>query len=202
MSDLYTSLKCYVEDPDIKVKSIVGSFDRHISTFGKDVSYKPRLVFFDFGGSESFGIVSRDYVDESDYVSSIAEMMYAFSALNATSCVLILDSYITKGSQISNCLYCYFISDDNAHVLCLPYSYNEDSNFQIVWDVSSRTVDAVDLKDHDGVTQAMIELLYVFSHVKHSPFQLPDLLSYYSSNGYQFKAFKNLNVSYISHISK
>lgn len=192
-----SALQAYVDSPEQEIKNITSSFSDHVKLAGKDTPYRPRLVFFDFFNKKSFGIVSRAYVDQTDFISSVAEMMYAYKSLDASACVLVLDSFLLKdGKNIGNCLYCYFICDDSAHVVCLPYSYDND---QVVWDLSSQTSESIDLKHHDGITQQMIELLYVYSHIQNSPFQLSDLLSYYSSMGYQFKAFKNLKVSYIDY---
>jgi len=192
-----STLDTYVNDPDQEIKNITSSFSQHVQLAGKDTPYRPRLVFFDFFGKKSFGIVSRSYVDQTDYISSIAEMMYTYKSLDASSCILVLDSFLIKGNKnVGSCLYCYFINDDSAHMVCLPYSYNDN---QVVWDLSAQDSQSIDLKDHDHTTQQMIELLYVYSHISNSPFRFSDLLSYYSSMGYQFKSFKNLNVSYIDY---
>lgn len=189
------ALQNYVNTPEEEIKNITSSFGDHVKLVGKDTPYRPRIVFYDFFGYKSFGIASRPYVDQSDYMTCIAEMMYAYSALSSEACVLVLDSYITKnGQNVGNCLYCYFIGDKSAHMACLPYSYSND---EVVWDLSKQTSEEIDLKDHDGMTQQMVELLYAYSHLDKPPFSLSDLLSYYSSMNYQFRAFKNLKTPYI-----
>jgi hypothetical protein len=191
------SLKNYVNNPEEELKNITSSFVDHVKMAGRDTSYRPRLVFFDFFGNKTFGIVARPYTDATDYMSCIAEMMYAYSALKSDACVLVLDTFLLKNNErVGSCLYCYFIGDKSAHIVCLPYSYSED---QIVWDTPQSTFQEVDLKNHDGATQQMIELLYSFSHLDQPPFSLSDLLSYYSSVNYQFKAFRKLNISYIDY---
>jgi len=192
-----SALRSYTQDPEQEIKNITSSFSDHVKLTGKDTPYRPRLVFFDFFGEKSFGIVSRPYVDQTDYISSIAEMMYSYKSLEASACVLVLDSFLIKdGKNVGSCLYCYFIGDESAHIVCLPYSHQDD---QVVWDLSAQSSESIDLKHHDGVTQQMIELLYVYSHISTPPFQFSDLLSYYSLMGYQFRSFKNLNVSYIDY---
>lgn len=191
------SLTDYVNSPEEELKNITSSFADHVKLAGKDAIYRPRLVFFDFFGNKSFGIVARPYADQTDYMSCIAEMMYAYGALKSDACVLVLDSFLVKNNErIGSCLYCYFIGDKSANVVCLPYNYSED---QVVWDLSKQTSQEIDLKNHDGMTQQMIELLYAFSHLETPPFSLSDLLSYYSSTNYQFKAFKDLKTSYIDY---
>jgi len=200
MSIVFDLLSVYCAKPEEEVKNITSSFSDHIKLVGKDTPYRSRLVFFDFFGHKLFGIASRPYVDYNDFISSIAEMMYSYKSCNANSCVLVLDSFtVDNGQNVGNALYCYFISDDSAHILHLPYSYLDD---QIIWDMNSRKSEQIDLKKADISTQQMIELLYVFSHLSNIPFQFSDLLSYYSSMGYQFKSFRNLNVSYIDYTNK
>lgn len=191
------ALQDYVNNPEEEIKNITSSFSDHIKLVGKDTPYRPRIVFYDFFGNKSFGIAARPYADQTDYITCIAEMMYAYSALKAEACVLVLDSFITKnGQNVGSCLYCYFIGDKSANVVCLPYSYSED---QVVWDLSKQTSEEIDLKDHDGMTQQMVELLYSYSHLDKTPFSLSDLLSFYSSVNYQFRSFKNLRTSYIDY---
>jgi hypothetical protein len=190
-------LDSYVSNSAEEIKNIRSSFSDHVKMAGKD-NYRPRIVFFDFFGNKSFGIVSRPYADQTDYISCIAEMMYSYTALDSSSCVLVLDSYLTKNKQnIGNCLYCYFVADKKASVVCMPYSYND--NGDVVWNESEDTSDTIDLKDHEGMTQQMVELLYTFSHIDDAPFKMNELLSYYSSMNYHFRSFKELGISYIDY---
>lgn len=190
-------LEKYVSNPEEELKNIRSSFGDHVKMAGKD-SYRPRIVFFDFFGNKTFGIVSRPYIDQTDYIKCIAEMMYSYRALDSSASVLVLDSYITKNNQnIGNCLYCYFVGDTTAHVICLPYSYSDDST--VSWHLDKETSESIDLKDHDGMTQQMVELLYAFSHIDTPPFKMNELLSYYSSMGYHFRSFKELGISYIDY---
>lgn len=197
MSVNIKEIDAYVSDAEEELKNIRSSFSDHVKMAGKD-SYRPRIVFFDFFGTKTFGIVSRPYADQTDYLASIAEMMLSYSALDASSCVLVLDSYLVKnGQNVGSCLYCYFIGDRTAHVVCLPYSYNNTND--IIWDDSKETSESIDLKDHNGITQHMVELLYTYSHVETSPFKMNELLSYYSSKNYHFRSFKELGISYIDY---
>lgn len=197
MSILVNDISLYASNAEEELKNIRSSFSDHVKMAGKD-TYRPRIVFFDFFGNKSFGIVSRPYNDHTDYVSSIAEMMYSYTSLDSNSCVLVLDSYLTKNKQnIGNCLYCYFVADKKASVVCMPYSYND--NGDVVWNESEDTSDTIDLKDHEGMTQQMVELLYTFSHIDDAPFKMNELLSYYSSMNYHFRSFKELGISYIDY---
>jgi hypothetical protein len=187
----------YVSNVEEELKNIRSSFSDHVKMAGKD-SYRPRIVFFDFFGNKTFGVVSRPYVDQTDYITCIAEMMYSYSALDASSCVLVLDSYLIKnGQNIGSCLHCYFVGDRTANVVTLPYIYNESGD--VMWDESKDTSESIDLKDHDGITQQMVELLYAFSHIDTPPFKMNELLSYYSSLNYHFRSFKDLGISYIDY---
>jgi hypothetical protein len=197
MSILVNDISSYTSDAEEELKNIRSSFSDHVKLAGKD-TYRPRIVFFDFFGNKSFGIVSRPYNDHTDYVSSIAEMMYSYTSLDSNSCVLVLDSYLTKNNQnIGNCLYCYFISNKHAHVVTLPYNYTDTGD--VVWDDSQDKSESIDLDDHEGINQQMVELLYAFSHVESPPFKMNELLSYYSSMGYQFRSFKDLGINYIDY---
>lgn len=197
MAIKYPSLQDYVNSPEEEIKNITSSFSDHVK-LTNNAAYRPRLVFFDFFGDKIFGIVARSYVDETDFKSCIAEMMYSYSAVHAEACVLVLDStYKSKDSKnVNNCLHCYFVGDKSAGVVFLPYTLNGK---EVVWDTAQQSSKEIDLKDHDGVTQEMIELLYAYTHLDKPPFSINDLLSYYTSMHYQFRSFKNMNITYIDY---
>lgn len=194
-----TDLDHFVTNPEEELKNIRSSFSDHIKLNGKE-TYKPRIVFYNFFGDKLFGIVSRNYLDEVDFYSCLAEMMYCFPALDSKSCILVLDSYMKKNNEvIGSALHCYFISEDHASVVSLPYSFEADNN--ISWGTHGE-INEIDMKSYTGPSQTLLELLYSFSHLDNSPFDMTELLSYYTSVGYHFRSFKELKISYIEHKQK
>jgi len=193
----YSQIKSYVSDPELEISSIKTSFEEHVSLAGKE-TYRPRVMFYHFFGERLFGIVSRPYVDQTDYISSIAEMMYAYSALSASSAVIVLDSNITKnGNIIGNCLNVYLISSDKAHAITIPYEHISDN--KVNWKLSEEIIKEIDMSTNSGMPSEMLELSYAFSHVDDPPFSMPELLSYYTSMGFVFKPFRKLNYTYIDY---
>ena len=193
----YSQIKSYVSDPEQEVSSLKASFEEHVSLAGKE-TYRPRIMFYNFFGEKLFGIVSRPYVDQTDYISSIAEMMYAYTGLSASAAIIVLDSNITKnGSVIGNCLNAYLVSSDTAHALTIPYDHSSDN--KVIWKSSEELIKEVDMNTNSGMPLEMLELSYAFSHIDEPPFSMPELLSYYTSMGFIFKAFKKLNYTYIDY---
>lgn len=193
----YSQIKSYVSDPEQEINSLKASFEEHVSLAGKE-TYRPRIMFYNFFGEKLFGIVSRPYVDQTDYISSIAEMMYAYTGLSASAAIIVLDSNITKnGAVIGNCLNAYLISSDTAHALTIPYDHS--SNNKVVWKSFEEVIKEVDMNTNSGMPLEMLELSYAFSHIDEPPFSMPELLSYYTSMGFIFKAFKKLNYTYIDY---
>jgi len=193
----YSKIKSYVSNPEEEILSIKTSFEDHVSLTGKE-TYRPRIMFYNFFGDKLFGIVSRPYVDQTDYISSIAEMMYSYTALSASSAVIVLDSNITKnGSVIGNCLNAYLISSDTAHAVTLPYEHSSDN--KVIWKSSEELIKEVDLNQNSTMPLEMLELSYAFSHIDEPPFSMSELLSYYTSMGFIFKPFKKLNYTYIDY---
>lgn len=193
----YSQIKSYVSDPEQEISSLKASFEEHVSLAGKE-TYRPRIMFYNFFGEKLFGIVSRPYVDQTDYISSIAEMMYAYTGLSASAAIIVLDSNITKnGAVIGNCLNAYLISSDTAHALTIPYDHSSDN--KVIWKSSEELIKKVDMNTNSGMPLEMLELSYAFSHIDEPPFSMSELLSYYTSMGFIFKAFKKLNYTYIDY---
>lgn len=193
----YSQIKSYVSDPEQEISSLKASFEEHVSLAGKE-TYRPRIMFYNFFGEKLFGIVSRPYVDQTDYISSIAEMMYAYTGLSASAAIIVLDSNITKnGAVIGNCLNAYLISSDTAHALTIPYDHSSDN--KVIWKSSEELIKEVDMNTNSGMPLEMLELSYAFSHIDEPPFSMSELLSYYTSMGFIFKAFKKLNYTYIDY---
>jgi len=193
----YSQIKTYTSEPEQEIVGIKNSFEEHVSLAGKE-TYRPRVMFYNFFGEKLFGIVSRPYVDQSDYISSIAEMMYAYSALSSASAVILLDSNITKGGQVvGNCLNAYFLSNESAHAVTLPYEHAPDN--KVIWKASEESIKEVEMNKNTGMPQEMLELAYAFSHIDTAPFAVPELLSYYTSMGFVFRAFKTLGYTYIDY---
>lgn len=193
----YSQIKSYVSDPEQEISSLKASFEEHVSLAGKE-TYRPRIMFYNFFGEKLFGIVSRPYVDQTDYISSIAEMMYAYTGLSASAAIIVLDSNITKnGAVIGNCLNAYLISSDTAHALTIPYDHSSDN--KVIWKSSEELIKEVDMNTNSGMPLEMLELSYAFSHIDQPPFSMSELLSYYTSMGFIFKAFKKLNYTYIDY---
>jgi len=193
----YSQIKSYVSNPEQEILSIKTSFEEHVSLAGKE-TYRPRVMFYNFFGEKLFGIVSRPYVDQTDYISSIAEMMYAYAALSASSSIIVLDSNITKnGNVIGNCLNSYLISSDKAHAITIPYEHLPDN--KVTWKLSEEVIKEVDMSTNSGMPSEMLELSYAFSHIDEPPFSMSELLSYYTSMGFVFKAFRKLNYTYIDY---
>lgn len=197
MSLNYSLIKDYTSEPEQELTSIKTSFEEHVALAGKE-TYRPRIMFYNFFGEKLFGIVSRPYVDQTDYVSSLAEMMYSYSALDAYSAVIVLDSNLTKGGQVvGNCLNSYFLSNQSAHAITIPYEHSQDN--KVIWKTSDESIKEVDMNKNTGMPQEMLELAYAFSHIDTAPFPMPELLSYYTSMGFVFKAFKVLGYNYIDY---
>ena len=194
-----SQLEHFVNNPEEEIKNIRSSFGDHVKLVGTE-KYRPRIVFYNFFGDKMFGVVSRPYVDETDYYSCLAEMMYSYSALDSKSCILVLDSYLTKNNQnIGNALNCYFISSEKARIVSLPYKFEAER--QVSW-LPNSEITEIDMKSYSGPYSTMLELLYSFSHLDDAPFNMTELLSYYSSMGYLFRPFKELQVNYIEYKQK
>jgi hypothetical protein len=191
----YTDLKEYCIDPAEEVKNVKALFEQIVSLNSDNPTCKPRLALFDSLRERIFAIAARDYSDATDFKAVIAEMLQSYSSFKAESCILILDSHIVENNSVtSDCLNLYFMSIDSCHCLQLLYTVKDGA---VCWYEDSHRLKQIDLKDHESISQEMIEILFVFTHV-HSPvFHPRDLLSYYTTCGYQFRSFKDLNISYI-----
>jgi len=193
----YSQIKSYVASPEQELLSVKNSFEEHVSLAGKE-TYRPRIMFYTFFGEKLFGIASRPYVDQTDYLASIAEMMYSYPALGASSAIIVLDSNITKNKTIiGNCLNTYLISSDKAHAVTLPYEHSSDG--KVIWKTNEETIKEVDSKNNLNMSSELLEISYAYSHIDEYPFNVPELLSYYSSMGFVFKAYRKLDYTYIDY---
>ena len=194
-------LEHYCNSPEIQLKNVQDAFEQIMSlTEDSYPSYRPRLAVFDDSLDLTFAIAARPYDGASDYKSTIAEMLYSFQALDAHSCILVLDSHVKDddNSVIGDCLNLYFMSSINCHVVQLMYTI-EDGD--ITWHDDRHRFSQIDLKDHDSVSQEMIELLFVFTHLDNPPFSSEELFSFYSAQNYQFRSFKDLNITYVDFLN-
>lgn len=188
-------LESYCINPAEEIINIKELFAQIISLNPDNPTCKPRLALFDKHKKRIFAIAARDYSNATDFKSVIAEMLQSYATLNADSCILILDSHIKENDTItSDCLNVYFMSFDSCH--CLQLLYTTD-NGNVTWYDDSHRLKQIDLTDHESISQEMIEILFVFTHTKTATFSSRELLSYYTTCGYQFRSFKNLNVSYV-----
>lgn len=190
-------LEHYCKSPEIQLKNVQEAFEQVMSlNDDPNPTYKPRLAVFDQSLELTFAIASRPYTGTTDYKSSIAEMLYSYEALDAHSCILVLDSHVKNNddSVIGDCLNLYFMSSTACHVVQLMYSIN---NGTVTWNDDLHRFSQIDLKDHESVSQEMIEMLFVFTHLDHAPFNSQELFSFYSAQGYQFRSFKDLNITYV-----
>jgi len=186
-------LKYYCSDPKQEINDLKESFSQIINLSGPS-SYRPRLALFDKSSERIFAIAARPYVDATDFKSTIAEMLYSYSAFSAHSCILVLDSNINTPTCTTDCLNVYLMSDEYCHVMQLLYEVVDNT---VVWNESDIRLESIDLKDHQSVSQEMVETMYIYTHLDKSPFLSRELLSYYSSSNYQFRSFKDLNISYV-----
>jgi hypothetical protein len=186
-------LKYYCSDPKQEINDLKESFSQIINLSGSS-SYRPRLALFDKVSERIFAIAARPYVDATDFKSTIAEMLYSYSAFNAQSCILVLDSNINTPTCTTDCLNVYFMSDEYCHVMQLLYEVVDNT---VIWNDSDVRLESIDLKDHQSVSQEMVETMYIYTHLDNSPFLSRELLSYYSYSNYQFRSFKDLNISYV-----
>ena len=192
-------LEHYCNSPEVQLQNVQQAFEQIISLTQDDPTYRPRLAVFDDSRDLTFAVASRPYDGASDYKSAIAEMLYSFQALDAHSCILVLDSHIKDNDDVvGDCLNLYFMSSINCHVVQLMYSFEDDD---IKWHEDKHRFSQIDLKDHDSVSQEMIEMLFVFTHLDHPPFSSQELFSFYSAQNYQFRSFKDLNVTYVDFLN-
>lgn len=194
-------LEHYCNSPEVQLKNVQQAFEQIMSlTQDQDPVYRPRLAVFDSSLELTFAIASRPYDGITDYKSAIAEMLYSFQALDAHSCILVLDSHVKDDNDniVGECLNLHFMSASACHIVQLMYSI-EDGD--ITWHDDQHRFSQIDLKDHESVSQEMIEMLFVFTHLDSAPFTPQELFSFYSSQNYQFRSFKDLNVSYVDFLN-
>jgi len=195
-------LEHYCNSPEVQLKNVQDAFEQ-IMSFSEDDQYpvyRPRLAVFDNSLELTFAIAARPYDGASDYKATIAEMLYSFQALEAHSCILVLDSHVKDNddSLIGDCLNLYFMSSIYCHVVQLMYSIADGD---ITWHDDQYRFSQIDLKDHESVSQEMIEMLFVFTHLDNAPFTPQELFSFYSSQNYQFRSFKDLNINYVDFLN-
>ena len=192
-------LEHYCSSPEEQLRNIQLAFEQIVSLTPEDPTYRPRLALFDSSKELQIAISAKSYKGLTEYKSAIAEMLYAFSAFQAHACILVLDSHVKDNDKvIGECLNLYFISSEQCHIVQLMYSIN---NTDVIWLDSDHRFSQIDLKDHSSVSNEMVEMLFVFTHLDDSPFKPAELLSFYSHEGYQFRSFKELGISYVDFIS-
>lgn len=188
-------LEHYCSLPEEQLNNIQYAFQQVVSLSEGSPVYRPRLALFNADKELIFSISSKDYNGATQYKSSIAEMLYSYSAFNSHACILVLDSQVTEADTVvGDCLNLYFISSTSCHLVQLMYQV---SGSEVTWLIDKHRFSSIDLKDHDTVSHEMVEMLFVFTHLESSPFQVRELLSYYSYNNYQFRTFKNFQMSYV-----
>lgn len=189
----YDDLSIYCADPKQQLDELKEAFSRTISISGVG-SYKPRLALFDRSKELKFVISARPYVDFTDFKCVIAEMLYSYSSFESKSCILVLDSEIKVDDIKKDCLNLYLMNKNYCHNVQLLYEVKDDT---VLWHDNDFRFQSIDLRDHEYSSQEMIEMLYVYIHLDSSPFLPHELLSYYSSQNYTFRSFKDLNISYV-----
>lgn len=189
----YDQLTLYCADPKQQLDELKEAFARTISISGAG-SYKPRLALFDGSKELKLVISARPYVDFTDFKCVIAEMLYSYTSFKSKSCILVLDSEIKVDDIKKDCLNLYLMNNSYCHNIQLLYEVVDDT---VVWNDNDFRCQSIDLKDHEYSSQEMVELLYVYIHLDNSPFSAHELLSYYSSQNYVFRSFKDLNISYV-----
>jgi len=188
-------LEKFCLEPKDEVSNIKKSYEEHFS-LNSSKTYKPRLVLFDLFRIKKFAISSKDYVDEKDFFVSISEMLYAYSAFYASSCILVLDSNNKINEHTTGSLIVYFVSDDMCAILSLYYRQNQDNTIE--WIDQLNTCEQIDIKSKDSSVNKVVEMLFVHTHIN-PPFTKNQLLSYYSVKKYKFKSFRDLKTSYINY---
>lgn len=195
---MYKYLEQFCKEPELEVQNIKSSFEQYYSLSGRD-TYKPKLILFDNFQNKKFGVSSREYVDQEDFFISISEMLYSYSAFNAGSCIMVLDSSTVKYQDSSGSLITYFASEDSAAVLHQEYRYVDDANIE--WRTPDEEYKEIDIKTGDA-TNKIVEMLFVYTHLESAPFSPSELLSYYSMKNYSFRPFKDLQTSYLDYSFK
>lgn len=199
MSDkIYSYLERFCSEPQNEVENIKKSFEEHVSLVGQ-VSYRPKVMLFDFIGNKKFGISSRPYETEKDFYVSISEMMYSYTSFHAKSCILVLDSNSKTNQDSSGSLVIYFANDEAAGVYTQEYKYTDTNSIE--WIKPQEEFEEIDLKDKTYGNR-IVEILFVHTHLEKPPFTQSEILSYYSMKGYNFRPFKDLSVSYLDYSFK
>lgn len=199
MSDkIYSYLERFCVQPQEEIENIKKSFEEHVSLAGQ-VSYRPKVMLFDFIGNKKFGISSKPYETEKDFYVTISEMMYSYTSFYAKSCILVLDSNSKTHDDSSGSLVIYFANDEAAAVYKHEYRYTDTNS--IVWVEPKNAFEEIDLKDKTYGNR-IIEILFVHTHLENPPFTQQEILSYYSMKGYNFRSFKDLSVSYLDYSFK
>ena len=198
----YKILENFCNEPEQEVQNIKSSFDKHVE-LAEGSTFRPKLMLFDYFKNKKFGLSSRQYVDLTDLYATVSEMMYSFSALSAYSCVLVLDTNLNTSDDSqqggpTGALVVYFASEDHAIVIKLYYSINESN--VVTWFTNKDSFDEItieSLADESYRNNKILELLFIHTHIDSAPFSQPELLSYYSLKGYNFKPFRDLKTSYM-----
>lgn len=196
----YSKLKEFSDNIEQEVKAFVDSFSMQVSQHGKD-SYSSMISYFNDNDACSFAIVAKPSENKDQMYRHLCQMLFVYPALNSKFFIFASDVraaiYDTQKPESKNAdsmeaLMLVFVSSDASASLKIPYTIVEDfsnaSKESVQWSFDQAEITSLTKHDPTEVYQGdIVELLYVMSQIKSSPFTFPQLLNFYSHWGFEYK---------------
>jgi hypothetical protein len=189
MSEIPEDLFQKIEDISTELEAIKHTF---VSTTEKQRdSFKPFLVLFTDPKTKAFVATSRPVVDAQDYFTALSEMMFAYSAVEATALLFAIDANKIINDQQQDLLEIYMACDDYCTVFTLPYYFTEDNKFK--WNDQESNVytlekleKAYDTNGHFHATLEIFEVLYMHTHMDAQYFDIVKIKSFFNATGFNY----------------
>jgi hypothetical protein len=179
-------------DPEKEIANLQKTFENCIKENGPE-SYNTMLVIYNVDSDPMFALEARPYTSKQDMYTCYAEMLYSFRALEGHSFMMsndvVLSTHESTGEPIikQDSLILSFASRSSSCVVIMPYVIDKDNNviwqhdeFNIASMMGSEDASALDS------TGVLVELFYIMSHVKQSPFPFNTLVNYYSFRDFPY----------------
>lgn len=180
------------KNPEKEIATIQKSFEDCIKENGPE-TYNTMLAIYDYDSNPMFALEARPYTSKKDMYTCYAEMLYSFRALEGHSFMMSNDVTINNDPSTSaslnpeDCLLLNFASRTSSCIVIMPYKIDSDNN--VIWKHDQFNIASMlgsdELTNLDS-SDTLVELFYIMSHVKESPFPFNTLINYYSLRDFPY----------------
>ena len=162
--------------------------------FSQEKSFSPMMTFYNSLQQRMIALVTPPQDSFELTLQRISEALHLFPSLATHTLFVTMKSEIQYEDHSTDILTTFVLSEDYGYLVTMPYSI--DSTGNVVWQSESFVYENLMDKEFSDLSQEMVDLFYMYTHMANSPFVVQEILSYLSFIGFSIELFHSIKITY------